>query len=97
MRYRKKPVEIEAIQWNGSNIPELIAFMGSDSQQALNDSGVLYIDTLEGRMCACIGDMIIRGVNGEYYPCKPDIFEKTYEPVEDDVEKQEQSEGDDVP
>ncbi len=44
----------------------------------------LYIETLEGNMRADVGDYIIKGVNGEFYPCKPDIFEKTYEPVEDD-------------
>lgn len=43
----------------------------------------LYIDTLEGRMRASPGDWIITGVNGEQYPCKPDIFEKSYEPVTD--------------
>lgn len=59
MKYRKKPVVIDAYQ--------------TDKE--------LYIPTLEGVMHASIGDYIITGVNGEQYPCKPDIFEKTYEPV----------------
>lgn len=91
MKYRKKPVIIEAIQWNGDNTEELEQFMpkevyefclkGFSSIYSPSDCE-LYIITLEGKMKANIGDYIIKGVNGEYYPCKPDIFEKTYEKVE---------------
>ena len=85
MKYRKKPVIIEAIQWNGLNLEEIKWFM----KEQFKDVSVseisfgLQIPTLEGTMTVSLGDFIIRGVKGEYYPCKPDIFEKTYEPVED--------------
>lgn len=85
MKYRKKPVIIEAIQWNGINLEEIKWFM----KEQFKDVSVseisfgLQIPTLEGTMTVSLGDFIIRGVKGEYYPCKPDIFEKTYEPVED--------------
>lgn len=85
MKYRKKPVVIDAIQWDG----ELGTFI---EIQKMNKSGLnrkltadktgLTIETLEGNHKAKIGDFIIKGVSGELYPCKPDIFEKTYEKVE---------------
>lgn len=77
-KYRKKPVIIDAIQWHGDNIGEVQWFYKTDGI-LIGDQ--IIIDTLEGTMKANIGDWIIKGVNGEYYPCKPDIFEKTYEPV----------------
>ena len=79
-KYRKKPVEIEAIQWNGENLREILWF----SKDAFidQDSFTLKIETLEGVMTANKGDYIIKGVNGEFYPCKPDIFEKTYDKVD---------------
>ena len=77
-KYRKKPVTIEAIQWNGENLSEIDEFTES---KVKNHESVLIIPTLEGRMKADIGDYIIKGVNGEFYPCKPDIFAKTYEEV----------------
>lgn len=77
-KYRKKPVVIEAIQWNGSNFKEIKDFCKkSIIDQNLN----LLIETLEGDHYAKEGDYIIKGVNGEFYPCKPDIFEKTYDEV----------------
>lgn len=79
-KYRKKPVVIEAIQWTGDNFTEVSNFLPKSGWTF--DEGI-YIETLEGIMCADKGDYIICGVNGEYYPCKPDIFEKTYEKVED--------------
>lgn len=87
MKYRKKPVEIEAIKWNGSNVEEVINFCNDKvivyHDQLLNgvkcDSYSISILTLEDVMRADIGDYIIKGVKGEYYPCKPDIFEMTYE------------------
>ncbi len=90
-KYRKKPVVIEAIQWNGDNLKEVIAFTGmspsalrwtwEEFEEIVATDG-LKIFTLEGTMMASVGDWIICGVNGELYPCKPDIFEKTYELVE---------------
>lgn len=79
-QYRKKPVEVSAIQWTGHNNKEVRDFTGGNVKPAL--SGRVYIDTLEGRLEIKPGDYIIRGVKGEYYPCKPDIFEATYEAVE---------------
>lgn len=78
MKYRKKPVVIEAIKWTGTNVEEICAFIGKDVYHWLV-SGELYIETLEGTHHASIGDYIIKGVQGEFYPCKPDIFEQTYD------------------
>ena len=75
-KYRKKPVIIEAIQWNGKNLTEIDNFVGG-SLKIEGSSLVIY--TLEGDMEASINDYIIKGVNGEFYQCKPDIFDKTYE------------------
>jgi len=83
-RFRKKPVVIEAIQWAGDTTAQDIdEFMGGELQ--VDENGDYYIDTLEGKMHLTWGDWIIKGVNGEFYPCKPDIFEKTYEEVVDDA------------
>lgn len=82
MKYRKKPVVIEAIQWNGTNKVEIQQFMG----QYLDENTIkstLTIPTLEGNHIASCGDYIIKGVRGEFYPCKPDIFWKTYEEVKE--------------
>ena len=93
MKFRKKPVVIEAARWDG--------FVGDGTDAAKSPwppgwptrqfirhddeawGPVLVIDTLEGRMKADVGDWIIRGVKGEFYPCKPDIFAMTYEPAPD--------------
>ena len=80
MKYRKKPVVIEAIEFDGRNYDELRAFVGN--KLAMNDGFTLSIKTLEGEMIANVGDYIIKGIRGEFYPCKPDIFDKTYEKVE---------------
>ncbi len=77
-KFRKKPVVIEAIQFLGTNLPEIESFLPVGKY---NDDGTIGIVTLEGVMRADIGDWIIKGVNGEFYPCKPDIFQKTYEAV----------------
>lgn len=79
-KYRKKPVVIRAIQWVGTNASSIKRFAGDDIEFI---NGDLFIYTLEGRMMASIGDYIIRGVDNEYYACKPDIFERTYELVKD--------------
>lgn len=99
-KYRKRPVVVEAVQWNGNNLMEIVSFMRGLSQigfrksldvssvefqkwtdyEAIVDRDGLTVNTLEGKMKANIGDYIIKGVNGEFYPCKLDIFEKTYDP-----------------
>lgn len=90
-KYRKKPVEIDAIQLHMSNMEPLIEQMRRDgyevesfSQPPMRAISGLKIKTLEGTMQANFGDWIIKGVQGEYYPCKPDIFEKTYDLVSKD-------------
>jgi hypothetical protein len=82
MRFRKKPVVIEAVCWDGTNgALDEIADLALDCGRRVQLVGAnLEIPTLEGVMTARFGDWIIKGVNGEVYPCKPDIFEKTYEP-----------------
>lgn len=77
-KFRKKPVVIEAIQFVGINFDELEKFVGGDAEFR---NGELVIATLEGAMHASPKDWIIRGVKGEFYPCKPDIFEATYDPA----------------
>lgn len=77
--YRKKPVEVHALQYTGNNIRDIITFTGGLAKIV---NGNLEISTLEGTMVASIGDYIIMGINGEFYPCKEDIFNKTYEEVE---------------
>ena len=78
-RYKTKPCEIEAIQWTGKNIIELLDW--GQGKILWNDVDDLFIDTLEGRMKANINDYIIKGLRGEFYPCKPDVFEKKYEEI----------------
>lgn len=99
--FKKKPIVIEAIQHNGTDetffkhikpfCPGIIdgGFVGKEDNENGKDSWPLFINTLEGNMCADIGDFIIKGINGEFYPCKPDIFEKTYEVVEQDYERKQ--------
>lgn len=79
-KYRKKPVVIEAVQWTGKNRTDIYEFCGPRSDIIFILDAV-NIPTLEGSMTASAGDYIIRGVHGELYPCKPDIFEETYEEV----------------
>lgn len=81
--YRKKPVTVHALQWTGTfdNLVAMAAFTGDET--FVND-GKIEIDTLEGTMTASVGDYIIKGVKGEFYPCRKDIFEETYYEVEDD-------------
>lgn len=81
--YRKKPVEIEAIQFNGWNFEEIQDWMWGISKEIYPScfKETMVIKTLEGDMVASVGDYIIKGVKGEFYPCKPDIFEQTYAKV----------------
>jgi hypothetical protein len=87
MKFRKKPVVVEAVQWLNRQIvcpPGPEWFVRAEESKAIRLCGdELLIKTLEGEMTASVGDWIIRGVKGEIYPCKPDIFEETYEPVVD--------------
>lgn len=78
-KYRKKPVIIEAVQFTSNNVDEILEFAkGSFNNPSTSE---IVIPTLEGNMMVSIGDYVIKGVNGEFYPCKPDIFDKTYEEI----------------
>ena len=88
--YTKKPVKIEAIKWTGGNLAEIIEFTGLnksasrmawDEYERLVREHGLKIFTLEWPHMASMGDMIIKGIKGEFYPCKPDIFALTYDKV----------------
>ncbi len=85
MKFRKKPVVIEAVQFNGveNDLQELFDLTKGSTRELVVDAleNYLTIQTLEGEMRADVGDWIIKGVQGELYPCKPDIFEQTYEKV----------------
>ena len=78
MKFRKKPVVIEAIQWTGDNVEEIGEFLAGVHWATAGRNAV--IPTREGDMAASPNDWIIKGIAGEFYPCKPDIFEATYEP-----------------
>ncbi len=86
MKFRKKPVVIEAIQFTGKNVEEIWKFIGAPFKQCEDNKQQYWIPTLEGPHRASKGDWIIKGVKGEFYPCKPDIFEQTYVKVEDKKE-----------
>lgn len=79
-RYRKKPIEIEAVQWLGGNASEIKDFCGEIL--GVVDETSLIVSTLEGDMRVRIGDFIVKGIKGEFYPCKADIFFMTYDLVE---------------
>jgi hypothetical protein len=88
-KYRKKPIVVEAMQYTVESRNDIIKWIGSGVQAtAIDDDGAEYdllnlrIHTLEGVMRCDVGDYVIKGVKGEFYPCKPDIFERTYELVE---------------
>ena len=78
-KFRKKPVVIEAIQWDGTNTATILSWI--DHTHARVQEGYLVIPTLEGPHMASQGDWIIKGIKEEFYPCKPDIFQATYETV----------------
>jgi hypothetical protein len=96
MKYRKKPVVIEAMQFTGvppdaTNATPIIDWIlagdGTARLHILDDDGAqIAIDTLEGTMRADVGDWVIRGLQGEFYPCKPYIFKATYESVEGETQ-----------
>lgn len=83
MKFRKKPVVVEAEQWRGDNFDELREWSNGElCGYRANEGSRPWIETLEGLMHGNVGDWLIRGVKGEYYFCKPDIFDATYERVE---------------
>ena len=81
MKYRKKPVVIEAVQYTGDNTDEIIKFANGKIWKNTCYS-YLTVPTLEGLHRADVGDWIVKGIKGEFYPCKPDIFDATYEPAQ---------------
>lgn len=81
MRYRKRPVTVEAIQWTGQNLKQVVTFLDADFSSYLNVDEVIRIRTLEGVMDCPTGWWVIRGVAGEHYSCRPDVFDQTYEPL----------------
>ena len=94
MKYRKKPVEIEAMQFTEKSCIDVLSFCNSGGDIiASRENEHISIKTLEGTMLASIGDYIIKGVKGEFYPCKPDIFEATYDKVE---VSEEEAEAEDI-
>jgi hypothetical protein len=80
-KFRKKPVVIEAVQFTGDNAHEVWQLCAAAEFHNNMPGTFMLIKTLEGNMVADPGDWIIRGVKGEFYPCKPDIFAATYETV----------------
>lgn len=80
-KFRKKPVVIEAVLWTGENQSEILEFCHRCYFTTHGKVKDLYVVTLEGDMHSSVGDYIIKGVAGEFYPCKPDIFAATYENV----------------
>ena len=101
-KYIKKPIEIEAIQWTGFNLEEIKSFVGNTLNYEIFDGAwqagmapprvEMKIKTLEGEMQVSVGDYIIKGVKGEFYPCKPDIFEMTYEAKNENVAAENETE-----
>lgn len=92
--YRKKPVIIEAIQWDGTNLKEVTQFLGIHPEKSKwYDTFQDYVDhikrkgdsfhifSIKGNMTTNLGDYVIKGLDGEFYPCNPDVFQKTYETV----------------
>ena len=94
MKFRKKPIVIDAIRWIGNNEQQIMDFVGKrldysrppshfeHSNTVTDEMVTIMIPTLEGVMTCNRMDYVIKGVNGEFYPCKPDIFKKSYEPVD---------------
>jgi hypothetical protein len=92
MKFRKKPVVIEAAQFTEATKDQVYNFVACNKRvgRDLQGAPLLVIQTLEGEVTASPGDWIIKGVAGEFYPCKPDIFEATYEPVEGESDEREE-------
>ena len=77
-RYITKPVEVEALEWIGTNKFNMCEFIGDKAISMKSDEDFFIIETLEGNMKASKGDFIIKGLRGEFYPCKPDVFHLKY-------------------
>lgn len=77
--YVKKPIMIQAVHWLGNNVMTIMAFAGD--KVTINPDKTLTVHTLEGDMTGIVGDYIIKGIRGEFYPCKHDIFKETYDEV----------------
>ncbi len=94
MKVRKKPIVVEAVQWDGTNFDEVKELDKSshnkEYRKIFHMKNNLKIRTIEGDMMAVLGDWIIRGVKGELYPCKPDVFDKTYDIVKEKLIKKEE-------
>lgn len=88
MKYRKKPITVEVEQFTQENKDRCFNWVTCNKYPDFDELGnpIFAIQTLEGIMIATLGDYIIKGVRGEFYPCKPDIFEKTYDKVEEDIQ-----------
>lgn len=92
MKYKKKPVVIDAFQFNGDLLDSRGNYYCPKWAIVAYEAGIIFFDgpgecfiqTLEGNHHVSVGDYIIQGVKGELYPCKPDIFEQTYEPYNND-------------
>lgn len=80
-KYRNKPVVIEAMQFTNTNLSDIAKWLCDCDRSFQSNGETITLSTLEGVMMASLNDWIIKGVKGEFYPCKPDIFEMTYEPV----------------
>lgn len=80
-KYIKKPVEIEAVLWDGNKVSEITPWISEalKNDTIISHNDKIVIRTLEGQLFASPGDYIIKGIKGELYPCKPDIFNETYE------------------
>ena len=95
VKFRKKPVVVDVVEYNGLNVEEIKSFVGDKCEIEIHDGAwnvgagpvvaEVIIHTLEGDMHVSKGDYIIKGVQGEFYPCKPDIFHETYEEVPNKV------------
>lgn len=83
-KYRKKPIEIEAIQFDGNNLKDVIDFINDETFYCpipYESGHLINVDTLEGTVTCYPGYWLIRGVKGEFYPCRDDVFRMTYEKV----------------
>ena len=91
MRYKTKPVEIEAEQYtiNSSKLMEGVCYSNHNKEDASLEILPAHIHTLEGVMTVSDGDYVIKGLKGEFYPCKPDIFEMKYEPLQTNLGEKE--------
>lgn len=93
MKYRKKPVTVDAVRYTGDNLAEVEQFLGREAKaeeatlsgpgRGLHDG--IRIHTLEGTLTASVGDWVVQGTRGEFYPVKPDPFADTFEPVPEDA------------